>query len=95
LYNEFYILRRYYMSKTFEELHPDVAAMNKYEITVRRYINTTITGRITEAWELRDDGKWHDVTLREQTIQRAEWEVEAANRELRRMTGAKDEQENC
>ena len=79
------------MTKTFQELHPDVYAMNAYEIRVRRYRDTTMSGRIIEAWDMDDDGVWHDVTLREQTIQQAELELAKAKRDLRRACKGDDD----
>ena len=76
----------------FEQLHPDVYAMNAYEIKVRRYRNTTAAGRILEAWDMDDYGVWHDVTLREQERQRAERELQDAKRELRRLCTADEEE---
>jgi hypothetical protein len=83
------------MSKTFAELHPDIARMNAYETNVRSYKNLDIKGRIIEAWELDEAGVWHDVTLREQLIQQAELELVKAKRELKKITGGKDDEQDC
>lgn len=73
------------MSKTFEELHPDIAGMNRYEINVRTYRYTTTSGRIIEAWDMDENGVWHDVTLREQLLQQAEEELAKSKKELKRL----------
>jgi hypothetical protein len=65
------------MSKTFEELHPDVI---KHLPTVKQYRNYTLTGRVIEAWDKDNDGVWHDVTLREQAIEQAKRELAMAKR---------------
>lgn len=81
------------MTKTFQELHPDVYNMNRYEIKVRKYRYTTVSGRIMEAWDMDENGVWHDVTLREQAIQQAELELVKSKRELKKLTKGVDDDE--
>lgn len=66
------------MSK-FEQLHPDIL---NHLGSCRSYKQLSTTGNVLEAWEKRDDGKWYDVTLREQEKQRLEREIKQAQREL-------------
>lgn len=65
------------MSKTFEELHPDVV---EHLPTVKQYRNYTLTGRVIEAWDKDANGVWRDVTLREQAIEQAKRELAIAKR---------------
>ena len=66
----------------FEQLHPDVIEVLP---SCKRYVQYSISGAVIEAWEKDDNGMWHDVTLREQEIERAKRELKAAMRELNRV----------
>lgn len=62
----------------FEDLHADVLEQLP---TCTRYINRSITGRVIESWEYKD-GAWHDVTLRDQELERLEREIKRCERVL-------------
>lgn len=66
---------------TFEQAHRDVIKLEVYE-QMKTYRQLSVSGRIIEAWDRDDDGVWHDVTLREQEIEKARRELEKAKREL-------------
>lgn len=68
---------------TFEQSHPDVVKHARYD-KMKTYRSLTEGGRILEAWDRDENGEWHDVTLREQEIQQAEWDLAKAQRELRK-----------
>ena len=76
----------------FEITHKDVIEALP---TGQSYKSFSTTGRVTEAYEKRDDGKWHDVTLREQERQRAEFELAKAKRTLAALEEEDETDINC
>ena len=76
----------------FEITHKDVIEALP---TLESYKSFSITGRVIEAYEKRSEGKWHDVTLREQERQRAELELAKAKRTLAALEGDDETDINC
>ena len=76
------------MTKTFEELHPDIVSI----IDKRGYCTTVYErkelGELKEYWEKDKDGKWHNRTQRE--LNRAK-SKEMLRRLLRELQKAKEE----
>ena len=70
------------MTKTFEELHPDVIELLP---TCKIYRQFNKNNRVIEAWERDDNNVWHDVTLREQAIEQAKRELAMAKREAAKL----------
>lgn len=73
---------------TFEQLHGDVLEVAP---DIKTYKSLSNTGLVQEAWEKRDDGKWYDVTLREQELQKAEMAVKKAKKELAKLEEQQDD----
>ena len=76
---------------TFEQLHGDVLEVAP---DIKTYKSLSNTGLVQEAWEKRDDGKWYDVTLREQELQKAALAVKKANKELAKLEEQQDDIQN-
>lgn len=76
---------------TFEQQHRDVLEALP---DLKFYKSLSITGRVIEAWEKREDGKWHDVTLREQELQRAQEEVKRLKRKLAELNIEEEQDDN-
>lgn len=66
----------------FAQQHPDIV---KLLPTCQSYKQFALSGRIIEAWEKDDKGVWHDVTLREQELERAKLELKRALKEVAKM----------
>ena len=59
--------------------HPDVL---KVYPECKTYRNLTQSGAIIEAYDKMPDGKWRDVTLREQELYLLKQEIKKAQKEL-------------
>ena len=74
---------------TFEQQHRDITLRYNYD-EIKTYWSLDEKGRILEAWSRDEEGVWHDVTLREQEKQKAEWELAKAQRELKKLQGGQN-----